>query len=136
MKKIYSKVEPDLLCHIVYRLQDITEGRIDITDPKEYLQISAMNLNAGKTFRPHKHITQERNTTITQESWLVVAGSVKAILYDIDDTILEEAVLFAGDLSVTFIGGHNYLILEDQTKIYEYKTGPYNGLAADKVFID
>ena len=30
-----------------------------------------------------------------------------------------------GDCSMTFEGGHTYTILEDDTVVYEYKTGPY-----------
>ena len=32
-------------------------------------------------------------------------------------------------------GGHTYSILEDDTVIYEYKTGPYFGQTLDKEFI-
>ena len=37
---------------------------------------------------------------------------------------------------MTFQGGHTYEILEDDTIVYEYKTGPYKGQENDKVFID
>jgi hypothetical protein len=37
---------------------------------------------------------------------------------------------------MTFRGGHNYLILEDDTIVYEYKTGPYLGQELDKVFLN
>ena len=37
---------------------------------------------------------------------------------------------------MTFRGGHNYLCLEDDSLVYEYKTGPYYGQKKDKVFID
>ena len=92
-------------------------------------------MDNGKTFRPHKHITQHRQTDITQESWIVIQGRVKAILYDIDDTIIREPILEVGDCSMTFRGGHNYLCLEDDSIVYEYKTGPYTGQENDKTFI-
>ena len=41
-----------------------------------------------------------------------------------------------GDCSMTFEGGHTYTILEDDTVVYEYKTGPYQGQKMDKVFLD
>jgi hypothetical protein len=37
---------------------------------------------------------------------------------------------------MTFRGGHNYLILEEDTIVYEYKTGPYMGQQLDKVFLE
>ena len=39
------------------------------------------------------------------------------------------------DLSMTFRGGHNYEILENDTIVYEFKTGPYLGIEFDKKFI-
>jgi hypothetical protein len=133
--KIYSKVNPDLLLHIVNRISDITFARDDLSPNEEYLQVSTFRLNNGKTFKPHKHIELIRQTDITQESWLVAKGKIKAILYDIDDTIIAEPILEAGDCSITFHGGHNYLCLEDDSVVYEYKTGPYFGQQKDKEFI-
>ena len=57
------------------------------------------------------------------------------ILYDIDDQIIAEPILKAGDASFTLYGGHTYSILEDNTIVYEYKTGPYEGQNLDKTFI-
>ena len=63
-------------------------------------------------------------------------GSVKCIFYDLDDTLLVEPILYPGDASFTLEGGHNYEILEDDTLVYEYKTGPYEGQALDKTFLN
>lgn len=134
MIKIYSKVDGSLL-HLVNHFVDITEIRMDLSPESEFLQVSCFKLNENKTFRSHKHLNLERQTNITQESWVVIKGKIKAILYDVDDKILEEIVLNAGDCSITFRGGHNYLCLEDNTVVYEYKTGPYLGQQVDKVFI-
>jgi hypothetical protein len=93
-------------------------------------------MEKGKTFRPHKHIFKNRTRdVIAQESWIVIQGKVKCIFYDLDDTILVEPILNPGDASFTLEGGHNYEILEDNTLVYEYKTGPYEGQALDKTFI-
>ena len=54
---------------------------------------------------------------------------------DIDDKIIAEPILKAGDASFTLYGGHTYEILEDDTLVYEYKTGPYEGQKLDKKFI-
>lgn len=66
---------------------------------------------------------------------MIVQGSVKATFYDLDDSVLTEAVLNPGDASFTLEGGHNYFILEDETLVYEYKTGPYEGQDFDKTFL-
>lgn len=137
MEKIYSKVSPETLLHIIVRKEDITPGRQDIVSEENFIQCSILNMEEGKTFRPHKHIWKQRTRdVIAQESWIVVQGSVRCIFYDLDDTIVAEPVLKVGDASFTLQGGHNYFILEDNTLVYEYKTGPYEGQALDKTFID
>lgn len=135
--KIYSNVEPEKLLHIVCRPSELQNVRSDIVGEQEYLQLAILNFNKGKTFRPHKHIYKPvPKSAIAQESWVVMSGRVEAIFYDIDDTIVERRILETGDLSITLFGGHNYIILEDNTLVLEYKTGPYYGQASDKEFID
>lgn len=136
MRAIYSRVKPRTLLHMVNRMSEVDSPRQNLTPDEEYLQVAAMKMDKGKTFRPHKHLPLERTTDLTQESWLVIRGRVKAILYDLDDCILEEVVLGPGDCSITFRGGHTYEALEDDTFVYEYKTGPYLGQERDKTFID
>lgn len=135
MEKIYSKLQPDVLLHLIYRLDDV-KGRTNIAPPEEFLQLASIQMVKGQTFKAHKHIVVDKTTSIAQESWLVIKGSVKCIFYDLDDTILAEPIIYPGDCSMTFRGGHNYLIMEDDTIVYEYKTGPYLGQELDKEFIN
>jgi len=140
MEKIYSKIEPNLLLHVVYRFEDfnsINGFRNEIIEPDNFIQCAALKMEKGKTFRPHKHITKEVTDydRIAQESWVVLEGSVKCVFYDIDDTIIAEPILMRGDASFTLHGGHTYTILEDKSKILEYKTGKYTGQENDKTFI-
>ena len=135
MEKIYSKINSKILLHIIYRLAEV-DGRTNIVPDNQFLQLASMKMHKGQTFKAHKHIIYEKTTDIAQESWLVIKGSVKCILYDLDDKIIAEPILYPGDCSLTFRGGHNYLILEDDTIVYEYKTGPYLGQELDKEFIN
>ncbi len=137
MIEYYSKVDPTKLLHIVVKKEDLKPGRKDIIPEEHFIQCSHLNMEKGKTFRPHKHIFKNRTrNVIAQESWVVIQGSVKCIFYDLDDSILIEPILYPGDASFTLEGGHNYEILEDNTLVYEYKTGPYEGQALDKTFIN
>ena len=136
MEKIYSKVKPETLLHMIVRKADMQPGRQDIVSENNFIQCSILNMENGKTFKPHKHIWKERTrNVIAQESWIVVQGKVKCIFYDLDDTVIAEPILEVGDASFTLEGGHNYVILEDNTLVYEYKTGPYEGQSLDKTFI-
>lgn len=137
MEKIFSKIQPDKLLHIIVRKQDAINGRIDLVPPNNFIQCSIMKMENNKTFRPHKHIWKPRKREIiAQESWLVIQGKVKCHFYDLDDTLIKEPILEPGDASFTLEGGHNYTILEEDTLVYEYKTGPYEGQELDKTFID
>ncbi|MBT3960381.1 MAG: hypothetical protein HOL09_09320 [Candidatus Marinimicrobia bacterium] len=144
MEHIYSKIDPSKLLHLVHRLEDIESlstkdglARINVAPEDEFLQLATLHMDEGKTFKPHKHIYKEgEKEVIAQESWIVVKGSVKVIMYDLDDTIINQLILFAGDCSMTFSGGHNYIIQEKNTIVYEYKTGPYKGIENDKVFLN
>ena len=135
METIISKIDGSVL-HIIHRFDDTIEGRENICSDDQFIQLATLKLKKGTTFKAHKHIIKEGNKEIiAQESWVVLKGSVKAFLYDKDDTLLCTKILKFGDCSITFFGGHNYEIIDHDTIVYEYKTGPYHGVEMDKVFI-
>ena len=126
----------DKLLHMIYYKDDLETKREDVAPEEQFIQVSALQLEEGSTFRPHKHIWKEiTRNVIAQESWIVVQGKVKCTFYDLDNEILVEPILGPGDASFTLEGGHTYTILEDDTLVYEYKTGPYEGQKLDKLFI-
>ena len=141
MENFYSKINnnQNKLLHQIHRLSEIenrTSQRVDLVDENQFIQCSSLKMNKGTTFRPHKHIWKDsEGSVIAQESWVVIRGSVKCYFYDTDETLISTPILYAGDISFTFEGGHNYEILEDDTIVYEYKTGPYEGQSLDKTFL-
>ena len=64
-----------------------------------------------------------------------LSGKVRATFYDLDDSLILSTELSAGDCAIVFKAGHGFEVLEDDTTIYEFKTGPYFGVEADKTFI-
>ena len=137
MEKIYSNIDPNRLLHIIVRLSTAA-NRVNIVPEDNFIQCSLLKMEKGKTFPPHRHITKDRHYPhqIAQESWVVISGRVRCRLYDIDNKLIASLVLEAGDASFTLYGGHTYEILENDTLVYEYKTGPYEGQELDKEFID
>ena len=134
-----EKIIKDVLLHIIYRKEDLraqTERGADLTPPEEFLQARALNAKAGETFKAHSHFPQDRSTDLTQESIVVIEGSVKVVYFDTEGNVLGETILKTGDCFVTLRGGHKFEILEEGTLFYEYKNGPYNGLTKDKKFIE
>ena len=138
MEKIYSKVDKNRLLHIVVRKDDFKKGRTEIVPEQHFIQCALLDLEKGKTFKPHQHIWKPapREEIIAQESWVVIQGSVTIHMYDTDGTHIGDEIIEKGDCSMTFEGGHTYTILEEDTVVYEYKTGPYTGIENDKVFIE
>jgi len=137
MKKFYSQIKKNVLLHVINYKDDIVK-RTNIAPENEFLQLATLKLQKGDTFKAHKHLWKEikYNNVIAQESWIIISGSVKVFLYDLDDKLISEEIISQGDCSMTFQGGHNYLSLDNNTIVYEYKTGPYMGIDKDKDFIN
>lgn len=131
-KQIYSKVDDTILLASVLDKEFLSEYRADMCPPEEFLQVSGRYLNAGTFVPPHKHTKIDRTTDLTQEAWVVLQGSVRAKIYDIDDIFIEEINISSGSCVVFFRGGHSLEVLEDDTIFYEFKNGPYYGSKIDK----
>jgi cupin fold WbuC family metalloprotein len=131
-KNIYSKKDKSLLLMTINKFSDINKQRTDLCPEEQFLQISSKKIQKGIKFTPHKHNPINRKTTITQEAWIVLQGKIRATFYDIDDRIIEEADLSPGDCAIVYYAGHGFEVLEDDTIIYELKSGPYFGVEKDK----
>tara|TARA_R100000742_G_C4200700_1_gene29896 strand:+ start:58 stop:474 length:417 start_codon:yes stop_codon:yes gene_type:complete len=136
MERIYSKVNKDKLVLALMRFNEISEYRTDLSPDGEYLQISGRKLEKGLKVKAHKHIPISRKTDITQEAWVVFEGCIKGTFYDLDDSVLYETEIGKGDVIVLFRGGHSLEVLDEDTIFYEFKTGPYYGVEADKEAIN
>jgi hypothetical protein len=64
MEKIYSKVDPSKLLHIVQRLTEIIEPGVDLIPDEQFIQCSTLKMEKGKTFKPHKHIWKNRTNNV------------------------------------------------------------------------
>ena len=135
MKKIFSKVKKNKLLHIIFSPSKKNE-RINVSQENEFLQFCYLILNKDSKFLPHKHFWKpnKQKKRIVQESWLVIKGSIKVTLFDLNDKILSTKILKPGDISLTFEGGHKIDVLKNNTIVYEHKTGPYEGQKKDLVY--
>ena len=112
--------------------------RLDFSEPQEFLQGAMIRIPPSHSFRAHKHLERERafSNLRAQESWVVISGAVEVDYYSESGVLLETATLGAGDLSITYRGGHGYRTLEAGALVYEFKSGPYEGQEIDKTFLD
>jgi len=136
-ESIYSKIEQGVLLHQLFRPNHFkSPNRINISPENESIQVSHLSLKKFQTFKAHKHILFDRNMPMAQESWVVISGKVRVFYFDLDDSLITTKDIKSGECSITYRGGHNYKSLEENTVVYEFKTGPYYGIEKDKVFIN
>ena len=132
MENYYSKIKQNKLIFSLLRFEDITDKRKDLSPSEEYLQVCGRILSKDVVVPAHRHLETKRETNLTQESWVILEGQVKATFYDLDDSFLCEREVNKGDVIVLYRGGHKLEVLQDNTIFYEFKNGPYYGVEKDK----
>lgn len=112
-------------------------NRIDFSDPAEFLQGAIIEIPANSSFRAHVHLERKRSFSHlrAQESWVVIRGQVEVDYFTEDGSFITKEELNAGDISISFRGGHGYRTLSADSLVYEFKSGPYEGVEIDKVFL-
>lgn len=137
MIRIYSKIKKKKLLHIIFRKNN-SLNRQNISPNEEFLQASYIPAKKNEHVKLHKHFWKMSRSKkiIVQEAWVIISGSVKIFLYDINDKLLSTEVLKTGDFSITFAGAHKFLSLSNKTQIYEFKTGPYEGQKKDLIYLE
>jgi len=137
-RKIYSKVNPEKLLHIIFDEHEIMSRRRELTSPNELLQISTWMMPQDKLFSPHKHIPKLVPMTEipTQEAIVILSGLARGYYYDIDNSFLEHHDLTPGTVTITIEGGHAYKSFVPGTRVFEFKSGPYYDREKDKEFIE
>jgi len=100
-----------------------------------FYSLQYLRCKRAKPLCPTSTLLRKKLQILPKNLGLLLKDLSNVFFYDIDDTIIEEIILEENDLSMTFRGGHNYEILEKDTIVYEFKTGPYLGIEFDKTFI-
>lgn len=135
MEKHYSAIDGQLN-HIILTLSDLIElssNRVNVCPDESFLQLGLIK-SGPRSYAPHFHLDHQtpRQIIRAQESWVVMRGSVEVTLFDKDDSVQATKTLNQGDVTLTLYGGHGYKILEEGTLVYEFKSGPYEGVEIDK----
>jgi len=130
VQRIMSAGDPQRVLHVVVRTHEITGGRLNVSDPQEWLQMSVLQLSPTQAMVPHYHHGRPPEApaaAVTQETWIVMRGGLDVRLFDENHQLVESTHLGAGDLLATFGGGHAFDRPEPATVIVECKNGPYLG---------
>ena len=108
------------------------EGLQFFSNDEEYQQVGTWGYEKGKQLLAHSHNEVVREVKWTQEVLYIKKGSIKAYIYDIDDSFVDEMTILEGDILILLYGGHGYEILKDGTQVLEVKNGPYVGAENDR----
>lgn len=140
IRKIYSKVDPAKLLHVVYTHEKDNSAngetkRHAISDVDHFLQAMVMQLPANTEVKPHAHNSQMRESTTTHEALVLLEGSVELSIFDIDKSLVEKIVLKEGDCYMIVNGGHSIKTLT-AVRFIEFKNGPYTGSEKDKTYFN
>ena len=130
--KIYSKIVTNKLILSVLKFNEISEKRQDISPDDEFLQVSAVKLKKNFHVKSHKHKKLKRESDITQETWIILKGKIFGKFYDLDNKFLYEDTFTSGDCVTIYRGGHEFIVLDDNTYFFEIKNGPYYGNEKDR----
>ena len=130
--EIMSKKRKGLILHKIFTGEDFdTEiERVDLAEPDWNLQASVMTWDMDRSVEKHFHKEMNRTsfTSAAQEMWLVIKGSFEVELYDLDgDTLLARVTMFPYHVCFSFRGYHSIKALEDKSRFFEIKSGPYVG---------
>jgi len=110
------------------------KGRVDVSPTVESLQL-AMIRNRNKTFDSHVHLVSEKYHCAAQEAWVVIKGAVLFTIADYTGDNPRSFMLLPGDCCITYQGVHGYKTLDEDSWVYEFKSGPYFGREKDKQLI-
>ena len=131
IQSVYSRVKEGRLLACFANALECGVQRVDLTPPEQFLQACVLPLERGREIKPHIHAPRDSapgpEPVITQEGWVVLRGRVRVRLFDFDRVFLQEIELTAGQLIVTFHGGHSMTSAEQDTLVVEFKNGPYLG---------
>lgn len=113
--------------------EDIKPGLNFFSQDNEFIQVGVWgHYEKGKELKAHIHNTVERTANRTYEALYVIKGSLKAIIYDMNEAPVETLQVKQGEILVLLESGHGYFIQEDDTTVLEVKNGPYLGAETDR----
>jgi mannose-6-phosphate isomerase-like protein (cupin superfamily) len=131
LRQFVSSREPNRVLHAIVDTTQVTAGRVNACSADQWLQICVVPLSAGAALGPHTHLAKPAQSLsaspASQEAWLVLRGSLRIALFDEDQRAIHESTLSAGQLLVTFGGGHAFSGAAPDTLLLECKNGPYCG---------
>jgi hypothetical protein len=111
---------------------DFRKGLAFYSEDEEFLQVGTWRYDNGQQLRAHVHNIVPREIDRTNEVVIVLQGSMAARIFDEERHLVETVTVCQGEFLILMNGGHDYTILENDTRILEIKNGPFLGKEIDK----
>ena len=118
------------LAEVLYRGEE-NESTIFYSDDKAALQLGLMSHPGGFIEAAHSHPLMERESTHTQQAFVVLKGKVIVDFFDSAGNVLREIELSEEDSILIIQGIHRIRVVEN-SKCVTIKQGPFVA-ALDKV---
>jgi hypothetical protein len=131
MKKILDK-RKNMVALMIPSDETLVDGHNFFTDNNRFIQFGIWNFKINTKLQRHLHKFIKRETTVTNEIVVVMKGKIMAEIYDSEKDFICKLILNSGDVLVIHSGGHGYEILEEDTRVYEIKNGPYSNPELDR----
>lgn len=112
--------------------EDIKDGLNFFSEDNEFIQVGAWGYDSGKELLAHIHNEVPRTAVRTYEALYIISGSLTAKIYALNGEPVEAFTVKAGEILILLECGHGYSILEDNTRVLEFKNGPYPGAETDR----
>ena len=97
------------------------------TDDEDVLQIGRWNHPKNYKCKPHIHNLVPKTIERVQEAILVLRGQLKVTIFTVEGKLVGERILRPLDICHTVNCGHGYEVLTEDTKVLEFKNGPFPG---------
>jgi hypothetical protein len=116
--------------NILYKGEIIARiiGAEELDGPfKFFTEDGRWNHPRGYVCKPHVHNLVPKTIERVQEAILVLSGELKVKIFTLEGKPVIEKILRPLDICHTVNCGHGYEVMTEDTKVLEFKNGPFPG---------
>jgi hypothetical protein len=131
--KLYERIiiDGELNAEVIRNNLEVDSTQF-FSNEQSSLQLGVLSHRSGYIETPHFHPKQERDSSSTQQFFIVTRGKVIVDFFSKNLDVLESIELLVGDSILLIEGIHRIRIIED-SRCVSVKQGPFLGISADKV---
>ena len=97
------------------------------TEDSDNIQISRWNHPCGYRCKAHVHNITNKVVNRTHEAIFVINGELRVTIYTLEGRPVQQKMLYPLDIFYAMDCGHEYEVMDDGTRVVEFKNGPFLG---------